>query len=96
MLLEYKSQRFRSSRKPAPPLQTLGPMNHAARFLTDAETICKQIPREKIELLADGLAQLRERGGRLPARRRRQRRKLQPCRERFQEAVRHRSLQPDR
>ena len=40
-------------------------MNHAARFLTDAETICKQIPREKIELLADGLAQLRERGGRL-------------------------------
>ena len=40
-------------------------MNHAARFLTDAETIWKQIPREKIELLADGLAQLRERGGRL-------------------------------
>jgi len=40
-------------------------MNHAARFLTDAETICKEIPREKIELLADGLAQLRERGGRL-------------------------------
>ena len=40
-------------------------MNHAGRFLTDAETICKQIPREKIELLADGLAQLRERGGRL-------------------------------
>ena len=40
-------------------------MQHAARFLTDAETICKQIPREKIELLADGLAQLRERGGRL-------------------------------
>src|SRR6476659_8062566 len=47
------------------PLQTLDPMNHAARFLTDAETICKEIPREKIELLADGLAQLRERGGRL-------------------------------
>jgi D-sedoheptulose 7-phosphate isomerase len=40
-------------------------MNHVARFLTDAETICKQIPREKIELLADGLAQLRDRGGRL-------------------------------
>jgi D-sedoheptulose 7-phosphate isomerase len=40
-------------------------MNHAARFLTDAETICKQIPREKIELLADGLAQVRDRGGRL-------------------------------
>jgi D-sedoheptulose 7-phosphate isomerase len=40
-------------------------MSHAALFLTDAETICKQIPREKIELLADGLAQLRERGGRL-------------------------------
>ncbi len=40
-------------------------MNHAARFLTDAETICRQIPREKIEQLADGLAQLRERGGRL-------------------------------
>ena len=44
-------------------------MNHAARFLTDAETICKQIPREKIELLADGLAQLRERGGRRDAER---------------------------
>jgi D-sedoheptulose 7-phosphate isomerase len=40
-------------------------MNHAARFLTDAETICKQIPREKVELLADGLAQVRDRGGRL-------------------------------
>src|SRR5271169_5572195 len=40
-------------------------MNHAERFLTDAETICKQIPREKIELLADGLACLRERNGRL-------------------------------
>jgi D-sedoheptulose 7-phosphate isomerase len=40
-------------------------MNHVARFLTDAETICKQIPREKVELLADGLAQLRDRGGRL-------------------------------
>jgi hypothetical protein len=47
------------------PLRTLDPMNHAARFLTDAETICKQIPREKIELLADGLVQLRDRGGRL-------------------------------
>jgi D-sedoheptulose 7-phosphate isomerase len=40
-------------------------MNHAARFLTDAETICKQIPREKVELLANGLAQVRDRGGRL-------------------------------
>jgi D-sedoheptulose 7-phosphate isomerase len=40
-------------------------MNHAVRFLTDAETICKQIPREKVELLADGLAQVRDRGGRL-------------------------------
>jgi D-sedoheptulose 7-phosphate isomerase len=40
-------------------------MNHVARFLNDAETICKQIPRAKIELLADGLAQLRDRGGRL-------------------------------
>jgi hypothetical protein len=40
-------------------------MNHAARFLIDAETICREIPRERIELLVDGLAQLRERGGRL-------------------------------
>ena len=40
-------------------------MNHVARFLTDAETICKQIPREKIELLADGLVQLRDRGEQL-------------------------------
>jgi hypothetical protein len=54
-----------SSRRSALPRQNLGSMNHVARFLTDAETICKQIPREKIELLADGLAQLRDRGGRL-------------------------------
>lgn len=40
-------------------------MNHAARFFADAETVCRQISREKIELLADGLAQLRDRGGRL-------------------------------
>jgi D-sedoheptulose 7-phosphate isomerase len=40
-------------------------MNHVARFLIDAETICKQIPREKIELLADELVQLRDRGGQL-------------------------------
>jgi D-sedoheptulose 7-phosphate isomerase len=40
-------------------------MSHAARFLTDAETICREIPREKIELLVDRLAQLRGRGGRL-------------------------------
>src|SRR5437868_11315144 len=46
-------------------LQRLDPMNHAARFLTDAETICREIPRERIELLVDGLAQVRERGGRL-------------------------------
>ena len=53
-------------------------MNHAARFLTDAETICKQIPREKIELLADGLVQLRDRGGQVFLLRRRQRGKFQP------------------
>jgi len=35
-------------------IQSLDSMNHVARFLTDAETICKQIPREKIELLAEG------------------------------------------
>ncbi len=40
-------------------------MNHAARFLADAETTCQQIPRETIERLAKRLAQLRDRGGRL-------------------------------
>ncbi len=40
-------------------------MDHAARFFAAAEAICKAIPRDKIELLAEGLAQLRERGGRL-------------------------------
>jgi hypothetical protein len=48
---------------------------------------------EKIELLADGLAQLRERGGRLFLLRR-QRRQLQSWRQRFQEAVRHEAYSP--
>ena len=66
MPLEYRFPRSHSSRQPALKLlQTLGPMSHAARFFTDVETICKQIPREKIELLVDWLAQLRDRSGRL-------------------------------
>src|SRR3984957_3354308 len=40
-------------------------MNHAARFLADAGSICQRIPHETIERLAEGLADLRERGGRL-------------------------------
>ena len=40
-------------------------MNHAARFFADAEVICRKISYEKIELLADGLSELRDRGGRL-------------------------------
>jgi D-sedoheptulose 7-phosphate isomerase len=40
-------------------------MDHAARFLADAESICQRIPHETIERLAEGLAELRDRGGRL-------------------------------
>lgn len=40
-------------------------MNHAAQFFAAAETVCRQIPRDTIEHLADELARLRDRGGRL-------------------------------
>jgi D-sedoheptulose 7-phosphate isomerase len=40
-------------------------MNHAARFLADAGLICQKMPHETIERLAAGLAELRDRGGRL-------------------------------
>jgi D-sedoheptulose 7-phosphate isomerase len=40
-------------------------MNHAARFLAEAGSICEKIPDETIERLAGGLAELRNRGGRL-------------------------------
>ena len=40
-------------------------MNHATRFLADAASICQKIPHETIERLAEELAELRDRGGRL-------------------------------
>src|SRR5271154_2250060 len=40
-------------------------MNHAARFLAAAQSICQKIPHETIERLAEGLAELRDRCGRL-------------------------------
>jgi D-sedoheptulose 7-phosphate isomerase len=40
-------------------------MDHSEQFLAAAETICRQIPRDTIERLADELVRLRERGGRL-------------------------------
>src|SRR5580692_13212909 len=40
-------------------------MKHAARFLSDAGSICQRMPHETIERLAEGLAALRDRGGRL-------------------------------
>lgn len=40
-------------------------MDHAARFLADAETNCQLMPRDAIECLAEGLSKLRDRGGRM-------------------------------
>jgi hypothetical protein len=56
--LGYKSRRFHSSGQAGPAAASLG-SNEPRRTVPDRR------PREKIELLADGLAQLRERGGRL-------------------------------
>lgn len=60
--------------KPAKPCSSLtvfevleiGRMSqHAEHYFAAARTICEQIPYDKVERLADELAQLRERGGRL-------------------------------
>ena len=40
-------------------------MSHVADFFTAAKTICQQIPSQTVEHLADELARLRDRGGRL-------------------------------
>ena len=72
-------------------------MAHAATFLTEVAEIARRTPTEVVENLCDELVALRERGGpAVHSRRRRQRRQLQPCRQRFPQAVRHRGLCADR
>ena len=52
---------------------------HADEFLNEVQKICATIDVQAIEKLADALAALRTGGGDRSARRRRERRQLQPC-----------------
>jgi D-sedoheptulose 7-phosphate isomerase len=50
---------------PLPAAQDQNPAGHAYNFLIQAAEICRQIDRSTIEKMAQGLAAVRERGGRL-------------------------------